>query len=82
MGIRLDQLIEGIRASKGSFFIARLHLRLKFQLNAPNLPDSLEYEHQLVEACNVLGFDIEPLRKELTGPISVSRVSTAPMRVR
>lgn len=57
MGVRITQLIEKIRAAKGPFFVARLGLRVKFALARPDLPDSEDYEREILEACRALGYD-------------------------
>lgn len=61
MGRRLDQLVNFIRQEKGPFFMARLCLRLDFDLNPGATADSDEREQQLVEACKGLGY---PLNRE------------------
>ena len=58
MGRKLDQLIQFVREERGPFFMARLCLRLDFNLNPGAAADSDEREVALVEACHLLGYDI------------------------
>jgi len=58
MGRKLDQLVSFIRQEKGPFFMARLCLRLDFDLNPGAAADSEQREEQLMEACKGLGYDI------------------------
>lgn len=58
MGRKLDQLIQYIRQEKGPFFMARLCLRLDFDLNPGAAADSEQREQQIVEACKGLGYEL------------------------
>ena len=58
MGRKLDQLVSFIRQEKGPFFMARLCLRLDFDLNPGAAADSEQREEQLVEACKGLGYEL------------------------
>jgi hypothetical protein len=58
MGRKLDQLVSFIRQERGPFFMARLCLRLDFDLNPGAAADSEQREMQLVEACKVLGYEL------------------------
>jgi len=60
MGRKLDQLVQFIRQEKGPFFMARLCLRLDFDLNPGAVADSEQREHELVEACKGLGYVVNP----------------------
>jgi hypothetical protein len=57
MGVELLSLIDRIRAAKGPFFVARLSLRVTFNLNRADLPDSDERRQELLLACRSLGYD-------------------------
>jgi hypothetical protein len=56
MGRKLDQLVLSIRQEKGPFFMARLCLRVDFDLSPGATADSDEKEKQLVDACRGLGY--------------------------
>ena len=58
MGQKLDQLVRLIREEKGPFFMARLCLRVDFDLDPGVTPDSTERELDLVEACRALGYEL------------------------
>jgi len=58
MGRKLDQLVQFIRDEKGPFFMARLCLRLDFDLNPGAVADSEQRESELVEACRGLGYEV------------------------
>jgi hypothetical protein len=58
MGQKLDHLVQLIRQEKGPFFMARLCLRLDFDLNPGVTADSVQRELQLVEACHGLGYEL------------------------
>jgi hypothetical protein len=58
MGQKLDQLVQLIREEKGPFFMARLCLRLDFDLNPGVTQDSVQRELQLVETCRGLGYEM------------------------
>jgi len=58
MGRKLDQLIQAIREQKGPFFMARLCLRVDFDLSPGATADSDERERALVEACKILGHEV------------------------
>jgi hypothetical protein len=62
MGRKLDRLIQFIRQEKGPFFMARLCLRLDFDLNPGAAADSDQREQQLVEACKGLGYEFNAAR--------------------
>jgi len=62
MGRKLDQLILFVREEKGPFFMARLCLRLDFDLSPGAVADSPEREVALVEACRGLGYEVNPER--------------------
>ena len=62
MGRKLDQLIQFVRDEKGPFFMARLCLRLDFDLNPGAVADSEQREKELVEACQGLGYTLNPER--------------------
>jgi hypothetical protein len=66
MGQKLDQLTQLIREEKGPFFMARLCLRVDFDLNPGATPDSEQREQQLVEACKVLGYELNRDRLKRT----------------
>jgi hypothetical protein len=69
MGQRLDQLITQIREEKGPFFMARLCLRLDFDISLGAVSDSEQKERDLVTACRGLGYDPLPgARKEAATP--------------
>jgi hypothetical protein len=59
MGRKLDQLVQFIRREKGPFFMARLCLRLDFDLNPGAAMDSEQRELELVEACRGLGYELK-----------------------
>lgn len=63
MGSRLDALIDRIRDAKGPFFVARIHLRVKFPLDG-EVADTFEYEDEVIRACKSLGFDASGLLRE------------------
>lgn len=63
MGARLTALVDRIREAKGPFFVARLNLRVSFPLARPDLPDSSEYEEEILDVCRSLGFDASALRE-------------------
>lgn len=56
MGLKLLQVIDRIRSVKGSFFTARLALRLKFD-PAP-AEDSEANLTELIEVARELGYDL------------------------
>jgi hypothetical protein len=58
MGQKLDQLVQLIREEKGPFFMARLCLRVDFDLNPGVTPDSTQRELELAEACRALGYEL------------------------
>ena len=58
MGRKLDQLIQYIRQEKGPFFMARLCLRLDFDLNPGAAADREQRGQQTVEACKGLGYEL------------------------
>lgn len=58
MGRKLDELIQSIRDQKGPFFMARLCLRLDFDLSPGASSDSEEREQALLEACRGLGYEV------------------------
>ena len=62
MGRKLDQLIQFVRDDKGPFFMARLCLRLDFDLNPGAVEDSDERQRAFVEACKGLGYELNPER--------------------
>ncbi|HWZ88441.1 MAG TPA: hypothetical protein VNW92_06310 [Polyangiaceae bacterium] len=62
MGQKLDQLVELIRNEKGPFFMARLCLRLDFDLKPGAAVDSEQRLQQLVEACKGLGYVLDRSR--------------------
>jgi hypothetical protein len=64
MGRRIDSLVETVRREKGPFFIARLCLRLEFDIAPGVVPDSDERERHLIEACRMLGYDMEAQQME------------------
>ena len=66
MGRKLDQLITFIREEKGPFFMARLCLRLDFDLNPGGTADTEQRMVQLVEACKGLGYELN--RENATRP--------------
>ena len=57
MGYKLTTLVDRIRVEKGPFFVARLNLRLQFPRSFEDLPDTEEYEQELIEACIGMGYD-------------------------
>jgi hypothetical protein len=58
MGRKLDQLTQLIREEKGPFFMARLCLRVDFDLNPGATADTEQREQQLLEACKGLGYEL------------------------
>jgi len=58
MGRKIDQLTQLIRQEKGPFFMARLCLRVDFDLNPGATADSEQREQQLIEACKGLGYEL------------------------
>jgi hypothetical protein len=58
MGRKLDQLVQYIRDEKGPFFMARLCLRLDFDLNPGAVADSEQREAELLSACRGLGYEL------------------------
>jgi len=62
MGRKLDQLILFVREEKGPFFMARLCLRLDFDLSPGAVADSPERETAIIEACKGLGYEVNPER--------------------
>jgi hypothetical protein len=64
MGRRIDQLVETVRREKGPFFMARLCLRLDFDITPGVVPDSEDRERSLVDACRLLGYDMDAEKLE------------------
>ena len=65
MGRKLDQLIQSVRQQKGPFFMARLCLRLDFDINPGAVADSDSREKEIILACRMLGYEVtvdEPKR--------------------
>jgi hypothetical protein len=58
MGQRLQKYARKIRVSKGSFSLAPINMRLKFDPSQPSVPDSSENLKALIEACRELGFEL------------------------
>jgi hypothetical protein len=56
---RVNALIDRIRDAKGPFFVARIHLRVRFPLGKDDQMDGPEAERQIIDACRELGFDLE-----------------------
>jgi hypothetical protein len=64
VGNRLDALIDRIRDAKGPFFVARIHLRVRFPLDT-EVTDTFEFEDEVIRACKALGFDATELRERV-----------------
>lgn len=69
MGQRLDQLIEAVREEKGPFFMARLCLRLDFDITPGVVQDSEEREQRLIDACRLLGYEVNPEKRRRLPPM-------------
>jgi hypothetical protein len=54
---RVDALLDRIRDARGPFFVARIHLRVKFPFGKDDVVDSPDAERQIIDACRELGFD-------------------------
>jgi hypothetical protein len=57
MGVKLAALLQRIRAARGPFFVARLHMRLDLP---PEGADDEEYIRELLAASRKLGYDPLP----------------------
>lgn len=66
MADRLMRMVEAIRESQGSFFVARLLLQMKEPITRPETPDREELIEALFDACRKLDMaeqDLARLRR-------------------
>jgi hypothetical protein len=64
MGARIKQLVSLIREAKGSFFLSRVAMRLRFDPAKLTVPDSDDKIAELEAACRELGFEIPPAEQK------------------
>jgi hypothetical protein len=54
---RIQQLVSKAKAQKGPFFVARLALRVSYDIASPSVPDTDQHLNELKAAFRDLGYE-------------------------